>query len=374
MDNWQVNKNLSRIHSQPLAVSLRIHLLPVQYLQVMGYAPYKRRENIMDFTSITKPISEDLVLFNEIISSSLDTNVPLIRQIGEYLISSGGKRLRPILTILCAYGAQAPKTEQKNIATLACVIEFLHTSTLLHDDVVDNSALRRNNPTANFRWGNAAPVLVGDFLLSRAFQLITHLENIELLKILSNSTIILAEGEVFQLTHIHNVNLTEKDYFKIIHNKTAQLFEAAAALGSTLGNKDFVGPMVEYASQLGLAFQLIDDVLDYSGSTEEMGKNIGDDLAEGKMTLPLIKTYAQANEDTKKLIERLICKSEDTTNKTSEINELIQIVQESGSIEYTNQRAQEATDKALTALSSVPDSIYKTSLIQIAELSINRQV
>lgn len=327
----------------------------------------------MDFASIIKPIETDFQLLNQEIKMSLDSKVPLIRQIGEYIIESGGKRLRPIIAMLAA---RTVGYEGGDHIKVAAVVEFLHTSTLLHDDVVDNSTLRRSKPTANNRWGNAAPVLVGDFLLSRAFQLITSLEQLPLLKCLSDSTIIIAEGEVLQLTHIGNTSLTEKTYFDIIHHKTAKMFETAAELGALLGCASSMEAenLKTYALQLGIAFQLVDDALDYAGEAESMGKNLGDDLQEGKMTLPLIHAYQTLGSETQHIINTLVTQAQEKALNDHDIHSIMAIIRDANSIEYTLEKAKAATSKAKEALQPLPDSKFKTALHQLADLALKRTV
>jgi len=325
----------------------------------------------MDFADIIKVIEPDFLALNAEIHASLESKVPLIRQIGDYIISSGGKRLRPIVAIMAA---KANGYQGKDHITIAAVVEFLHTSTLLHDDVVDNSHLRRNKPTANNRWGNAAPVLVGDFLLSRAFQLITGLENLRLLKTLSDATIIIAEGEVLQLSNIGNVQLSEATYFDIINYKTAKMFETAAELGALLGNQEpacFVG-LKTYASQLGLAFQLVDDALDYSGDSQTMGKNLGDDLQEGKMTLPLIHAYETLNAQGQAQIASLVAKAQQDTLASADLEIIQTLIASSDALNYTLDKARSATYLAIAALDALPESPYTQALAQLAELALAR--
>lgn len=327
----------------------------------------------MDFAQIIAPIQADFEALNQEIFTSLESKVPLIRQIGEYIISSGGKRLRPIVSLLAA---RAVGYSDNDHVRIAAVVEFLHTSTLLHDDVVDNSHMRRSKPTANDRWGNAAPVLVGDFLLSRAFQLITSLENIALLKALSNATIVIAEGEVLQLTNIGNVDLSEATYFDIIHHKTAQMFETAAELGALLGGgaPEQVEALKTFALELGIAFQLVDDALDYAGDAATMGKNLGDDLQEGKMTLPLIRIYQTGSDDHRETIKTLIKKAQADDLQDDDVATILDLVNSAKAIEYTLEKAKEATMKAKAVLEVLPASDYTTALAQLADLALARQV
>ena len=236
--------------------------------------------------------------------------------------------------------------------------------------------MRRSKPTANDRWGNAAPVLVGDFLLSRAFQLITSLENIALLKALSNATIVIAEGEVLQLTNIGNVDLSEATYFDIIHHKTAQMFETAAELGALLGGgtQQQIEALKTYALELGMAFQLVNDALDYAGDATTMGKNLGDDLQEGKMTLPLIRIYQTGSQDHRETIKILIKKAQTNELDNDDIGIILDLVKSAQAIEYTLEKAKEATLNAKAALTRLPASHYTTALSQLADLALSRQV
>lgn len=326
----------------------------------------------MNFAEIIKPITADFAALDQEIRSSLESKVPLIKQIGEYIISSGGKRLRPILSLLMA---RAWGYIGDDHIKIAAVVEFLHTSTLLHDDVIDNSHLRRKKPTANSRWGNAAPVLVGDYLLSRAFQIITGVGQLRLLECLSDATIVIAEGEVLQLVHVGDVTLSEAQYLEIIHYKTAKMFETAAELGSLLGNASPEGLEAsrKYALGLGLAFQLVDDALDYMGNKETMGKNVGDDLMEGKMTLPLIHAYQNQPEKIQRQIKKWVELARKQTLTEKQLQDILSLVRDSNSIEYTLQQAENATEGAKEALVHVPESEFKHCLHQLADLSLTRQ-
>jgi octaprenyl-diphosphate synthase len=248
----------------------------------------------MDIAAIQSLVSQDMQAVNHLIQQRLQSNVALINQLSHYIISSGGKRLRPMLVLLSA-GASAYR--RRDHIMLAAVIEFIHTATLLHDDVVDASSLRRGQQTANSIWGNEASVLVGDFLYSRAFQMMVEVQQMRIMDILSNATNVIAEGEVLQLLNCHEPDTTEESYLQVIRSKTAKLFEAAAQLGAVLAEQSAAveTALASYGMHLGTAFQLIDDVLDYSATPEEMGKNVGDDLAEVKPTLPLIYTLRHAN-------------------------------------------------------------------------------
>ena len=248
----------------------------------------------MNFSSISAVVETEFEAVNKLIYEQLYTNVPLIDEIAKYLVSSGGKRLRPLVSLLAAGACGYQGDKHINVAT---VVEFLHTATLLHDDVVDDSNLRRGRATANATWGNPPSILVGDFLLSRAFQMIVGIRNLRIMEILSDATNVIAEGEVLQLINCKDPDTTEASYMAVIHQKTAKMFEAAAQSGAVLAERPEAEEQAlkDYANHLGCAFQMIDDLLDYSGDAKEMGKNVGDDLAEGKATLPLIYSIQNAN-------------------------------------------------------------------------------
>lgn len=300
------------------------------------------------------------------IQSRLQSDVVLINQLGYYIINSGGKRLRPALAILCARACGYQGNQHINLAT---IIEFIHTATLLHDDVVDNSDMRRGRETANNLWGNEASVLVGDFLYTRSFEMMVEMESMRLMQILSHTTNVIAEGEVLQLLNCHDADTTEQRYLEVIHHKTAKLFEAAGRLGAVISQS---GPEIEqamanYAMHLGSAFQLVDDLLDYSESSATIGKNIGDDLAEGKPTLPLIFAMKHGSKAQAHIIREAI-----ENGQRDKIDQIITIIHETGAIDYTSQTAQNEVEQAKAALSIIVDSEYKHALISLAEFSINR--
>ena len=320
----------------------------------------------MNIDSIYTLISDDMKQVNATILKRLQSEIELINQVGTHIINSGGKRLRPVIHLLCARAIDYSGSQHIDIAA---IIEFIHTATLLHDDVVDASNLRRGQETANSLWGNEASVLVGDFLYSRAFQMMVDVGDMQIMSILANATNTIAEGEVQQLLNVHDPETTEQRYLDVIHNKTAKLFESASELAAILGQQDSEAQqaMAKYGMHLGTAFQLIDDVLDYSASSEEMGKNVGDDLAEGKPTLPLIYTMQKGNDQQKTLIRDVI-----ETGGRERIDEVKSALADTGALEYTEQTARSEVSKAIECLAVLPDTIYKEALHALAEFSVNR--
>ena len=304
---------------------------------------------------------------NDYIINHLHSGVPLVEKIGHYIVESGGKRIRPLLVLLAA-NAAGYKGEQH--ISLAAVIEFIHTATLLHDDVVDNSELRRGNSTANAKWGNAPSVLVGDFLYSRAFQIMVELNSMEIMKVISDATNIIAEGEVLQLLNAKNPDTTEDAYMQVILGKTAMLFEAATESGALIAgaDKEQQEALRLYGRHIGIAFQIIDDVMDYLSTAEEMGKNVGDDLAEGKATLPLIHAMREGSGEERKLIRQAIRKG-----GLDDLQPILDIVHSTGAIEYAREKAYEQADTAIKALDALPDSSFKATLIQLADLAVKRK-
>jgi len=304
---------------------------------------------------------------NDYIINHLGSNVPLVEKIGHYIVESGGKRLRPLLVLLsanaCGYNGD------KHVP-LAAIIEFIHTATLLHDDVVDNSELRRGKDTANAKWGNAPSVLVGDFLYSRAFQVMVEIGSMDIMQVISNATNVIAEGEVLQLLNAKNPDTTEDAYMQVILGKTAMLFEAATESGAILTNctAEEREALRLYGRHLGIAFQLIDDVMDYLSTAEEMGKNVGDDLAEGKPTLPLIHAMREGNEEERTLIRQAIRKG-----GLDDLEPIMEIVRKTGAITYTQQRAQDEADKAIAALDVLADSSFTNTLKQLADIAVKRK-
>jgi octaprenyl-diphosphate synthase len=311
-------------------------------------------------------VADDFSRVNDLIIKRLSSDVPLVEKIAQYIIESGGKRLRPLLVLL---SSRALGYESDDHLKLAAVIEFLHTATLLHDDVVDTSDMRRGRSTANARWGNAPSVLVGDFLYARAFEMMVELQNLRIMDVLSHATAVIAEGEVLQLMNVKNPDVSEEKYMEVIHNKTAMLFEAASHTGALLAgaNDDQEQALRNYGKHLGLAFQLVDDVLDYRGDAEAMGKNVGDDLAEGKTTLPLIYAMAEGCDDEKQLIRQAIRKG-----GLDDLPRILQIVNRSGALEYTMAKAREQASLAANCLSTLPQSDHKEALALLTEIAVAR--
>jgi octaprenyl-diphosphate synthase len=301
-----------------------------------------------------------------VIRKSLHSEVVLINQVADYIINSGGKRLRPALVLLSAGVFGKIETRHHE---LAAVVEFIHTATLLHDDVVDESALRRGRATANTLFGNAASVLVGDFVYSRAFQMMVGVQNMRVMDILAEATNIIAEGEVLQLLNINDADISDDDYLRVIHYKTAKLFEAATRLGAVIcqASTEDENAMAEYGMRLGTAFQLIDDVLDLSGNSEDIGKNLGDDIAEGKPTLPLL--YAMRHGDAKQsqLIRHAI-----EQGGLEDFSAIIQAVEETGALEYVRNIAKQEAELACKAIQHLPSTPQHQALIQLAEFSVSR--
>ena len=297
---------------------------------------------------------------DRVIARRLDTGVPLVATVSQYIISAGGKRVRPALLLMMA-GALGYQGDQR--FNLAAVVEFIHTATLLHDDVVDESTLRRGRPTANESFGNPASVLVGDFLYSRAFQMMVDANDMRVMAILSDATNVIAEGEVLQLMNMHDAGLDEAGYLRVIRSKTAKLFEASTRLAAVLAKAapNVEQACAEYGQALGTAFQVIDDVLDYDGNTQELGKNLGDDLREGKNTLPLIIAMQRASADQRDLIRHAIEQGE-----TSGLDRILEIVRQTGALEATREAAHAEAQRAIAALHVLPDSPHRQALHDLA--------
>ncbi len=316
---------------------------------------------------INSLIADDLKRVDGIIRARLDSGVVLIRQVADYIIGSGGKRLRPALVILssgaCGYTGM-------HHHQLAAVVEFIHTATLLHDDVVDDSHLRRGRATANSTFGNAAAVLVGDFLYSRAFQMMVEVQNMRVMEVLAEATNTIAEGEVMQLLHVHNADVNEEDYLRVIRAKTAKLFEAAGRLGAILAG---VSPahekaLADYGMHLGTAFQLVDDILDYSGDLAQTGKNIGDDLAEGKTTLPIIYAMRNGGERQSAVIRHALA-----DGGLDDFTAVVEAMQQTGALDYTRSQAEASAWQASEAISVLPVSKYRESLLELAAFAVTRK-
>jgi octaprenyl-diphosphate synthase len=316
--------------------------------------------------SVTEFIAADMQAVNNVIRARLHSEVPLVNQVAEYIIGAGGKRIRPALVLMIA-NAHGYKGEAHH--ELAAVIEFIHTATLLHDDVVDESSLRRGKQTANALFGNAASVLVGDFLYSRAFQMMVSVGNSRVMQILADATNVIAEGEVLQLLNMHNPEVNEAAYLQVIRSKTARLFEAAAEVGALIsGASDAdIAAAGEYGGSLGTAFQLIDDVLDYSGNAAEIGKNVGDDLREGKPTLPLIYLMEHGDAQQRELVRSCIENGDE-----QHFNEILSAITGSGALDYTRHHAELAAKRAAQALDKLPESLYKSAMLDLAAFAVER--
>ncbi|HDZ56632.1 MAG TPA: octaprenyl-diphosphate synthase [Pseudomonas xinjiangensis] len=311
-------------------------------------------------------VTDDFEAVNQLIIRQLHSRVPLVEKIGNYIIGAGGKRLRPLVVLLSARACGLDDPKQHS---LAAIIEFLHTATLLHDDVVDTSDLRRGRSTANSLWGNAPSVLVGDFLYSRAFEMMVEMADMRIMRVLANATNVIAEGEVLQLSKVRDANTDEATYFEVIRSKTAMLFEASAHTAGMLAkaSDEQTEALRQYGNALGIAFQLIDDVLDYSGDAAAMGKNVGDDLAEGKPTLPLIYAMREGTPEQAQLVRQAIQKG-----GMENIAPIQAAVRDSGALEYTERMARAQRDEAVRLLQILPASVYRDSLEQLARFAVNR--
>ncbi len=311
-------------------------------------------------------LGSDMREVDRVLRSHLHSDVALVRQVAEYIVNGGGKRLRPALLLLAAdaAGYRGPLRH-----TLAAVVELIHTATLLHDDVVDESSLRRGNATANATFGNAASVLVGDFVYSRSFQMMVSVDSMRVLQVLSDATNVIAEGEVLQLLNAGNSDLDETAYLEVIRRKTAKLFEAASRLGAILGEASpaLEQALADYGMHVGTAFQLIDDVLDYSGDRDTIGKNLGDDLAEGKVTLPLIYTMRVGTEAERSLVQRAVAE-----RRLSDFDAVVAAVARTGALDYARRQASTESGRAVAALSVVAESTAKDSLLKLADFAVRR--
>ncbi|MES3008318.1 MAG: polyprenyl synthetase family protein [Pseudomonadota bacterium] len=318
------------------------------------------------YKEIRAVVTTDFEAVNRFVVDQLHSNVPLVESIGHYIVDAGGKRMRPVLVLLsaksCGYQGDAH-------ISLAAVIEFIHTATLLHDDVVDMSSMRRGRPTANEQWSNPSSVLVGDFIYSRAFQILVKIGSMEIMQIIADTTNRIAEGEVLQLISKHNSAATQTSYMNVIRDKTAILFQAAAECGAIIAGASSEQREIlrQVGMHIGMAFQLIDDVLDYDGDAIAMGKNVGDDLAEGKPTLPLIHAMRTASPEDAEVLRSSI-----TQGTLEHLERVIAIVRQSGGLEYTRQLAREEVDKARNLLTGIAPSVYRSALEDMADLAINR--
>lgn len=321
----------------------------------------------MELKNIQALTDNDMRQVNDLIYAQLQSDVALINQLGVYIVNSGGKRMRPMLTVLAAQALNLQGNEHHSIAA---IIEFIHTATLLHDDVVDESNMRRGKETANALFGNSASVLVGDFLYTRSFQMMVKLNNMRVMDILSEATNIVAEGEVLQLMNCNDASTTEESYMQVIYCKTAKLFEAATRLPAVLANEntDIENALADYGKFLGTAFQLVDDIMDYTADAKEMGKNVGDDLAEGKPTLPLLYAMQHGNEAQTKLIREAI----ELGNGMKHLDDILMVMEQTGSLVYTQKKAEIEADKAIQCLAILPDSDAKQALITLAHIAANR--
>jgi len=312
-------------------------------------------------------VAEDMRQVDAVIRRRLDSGVPLVRQVAEHIVAGGGKRLRPALLLLSA-GALGYRGGARH--ELAAVVEFIHTATLLHDDVVDESQLRRGHRTANAAFGNAAAVLVGDFLYSRAFQMMVSLDSLRVMRVLADATNTIAEGEVLQLMNCHDPDVDEARYLDVVRRKTAKLFEASARLGAVLAQADAAVEqgMADYGAHLGTAFQVIDDVLDYSGAAQDTGKSLGDDLAEGKPTLPLIRAMQAGSDAQRALVRRAILEG-----GREDFAPILEVVNATDALAYARETATREARTAMRAIDALPPSAYRDSLLELAAFSVSRR-
>lgn len=306
-------------------------------------------------------------LVDDVIAQRLESRVPLIKNVAQYIISAGGKRLRPALLLLCSGAIGSAHRDRHGVAA---VVEFIHTATLLHDDVVDESTLRRGRATANEAFGNAASVLVGDFLYSRAFQMMVATDNMRVMQILSEATNVIAEGEVMQLLNMRDATLDEAGYLDVIRSKTAKLFEASARLAAVLPDapQTWENACATYGQAIGTAFQVIDDVLDYEGDASNMGKNLGDDLREGKVTLPVIAALREADPGEQSIIQEAI-----EAGQLERLADIVDIVKRRGGLQTARQAAMHEAQRAATALDVLPDNAYRRALLQLTTDLLQRQ-
>lgn len=321
----------------------------------------------VNFDDVAALADDDMEAVNRLIRKSLESDVALVSQVSEYIVMSGGKRLRPLIVLLAARALGYDGDQHVRAAT---IIEFIHTATLLHDDVVDSSSRRRGQDSANTVFGNQASVLVGDFLYSRSFQMMVDIGDMHIMQILADATNTIAAGEVMQLMNVHDPDTSEDDYQQVIYRKTARLFEAGAQIAAVLANRDPAdeAAMIRYGQHLGTAFQLIDDALDYDASADELGKNLGDDLAEGKATLPLIQAMRAGSDTERELIRTAILEG-----GLGQMDQIQEIIRSTGALEYTVTKAREAADSAIAMLADIPDNQHCRALRSLAEFAIQRR-
>lgn len=320
----------------------------------------------MSFESVKQLVASDLLEVDRVIRNRLASDVALVNQIAEYIVGSGGKRLRPLVVVVAAKACGV--TGQLHTEA-AAIIEFIHTATLLHDDVVDGSKLRRGHETANAVWGNEASVLVGDYVYSRAFEMMVAVGNMRIMGVMATATNRIAEGEVLQLINAHDPDTTEERYFEVIYRKTAQLFAAGTQVAAILANSPAAleHSMTQYGKHLGTAFQLIDDVLDYRAERDQLGKNLGDDLAEGKPTLPLIYALKHGSEE-----QRAVIRSSIEAGSVDELQRITSAIESTGGLAYTARLARREASLAIEALAGLPDSAYKQALRELADFAVDR--
>lgn len=330
-------------------------------MQVLQKSP-----RMLTFDDVVQLASDDMAAVDELISASLASDVALVSQVSEYIVLSGGKRLRPLIVLLAS---RALGYEGDHHISTAAIVEFIHTATLLHDDVVDSSARRRGKDSANTVFGNQASVLVGDFLYSRAFQMMVDIDSMRVMQILADATNTIAAGEVMQLMSVHDPDTTEDSYRQVIYRKTARLFEAGAQIAAVLADRpQDEAAMIAFGQHLGEAFQLVDDALDFNASADELGKNLGDDLAEGKATLPLIYAMQHGSDAERAMIRQAI-----VDGGLDQLDNIQAVIESTGALQYTAKRAQEAADLAIAALSELADSDHKRALVAIVEFAIRRR-
>ncbi len=339
--------------------------MPPLNLQSSGNEPAQNPKWILD--SAISLVKEEMEKVDDRIQDRLKSDIALINTMGTYITESGGKRLRPLILLL---SARCCDYQGNHHILLSAIIEIIHTATLLHDDVVDASATRRGQPTANIAWGNEASVLVGDFLYSRSFQMMVETNNMEVMRILAETTNAITQGEVMQLLNAHSSDITETQYFETIRRKTAKLFECAALLGASIANRndETCKALANYGMYLGTAFQMADDILDYDAQSRKIGKDVGDDLAEGKPTLPLIHALKLADSRQKQVITKAIEQGD-----RDKMSEILGIVRSTGALDYTFKLAQTQARLAQSSIRGLPDNEYRTALERLAEFSIIRQ-